>query len=93
MQCCESIERAFPREQDIKDKIYRMPIMRGALGSWNNEWRISGTGWHLELVRAWREEERFPDNWEDQLGDDFMTIMEHASFTYYICPSGCDGAI
>ena len=93
IQCCKSIERAFPMEQDMKEKIYRMPIMRGALGSFNKEWRISRSRWHMELVSAWLEDESFPDNWEDQLGDDFMTVMEHASFTYYRCPSGCDDAI
>jgi len=49
--------------------------------------------WHKELVRTWHEAKSFLDNWEDQLGDDFMMIMEHASFTYYNCPSGCDGTI
>jgi len=82
-KCCKSIARAVPRPQDMKDKIYRMPIMRGVLGSLNNEWRISGNGWHsMELVRGSHKKKKFPDNWEDQLSDDFMTIMEHASFTY-----------
>jgi hypothetical protein len=93
IECCKLIAEGFPMPLDMKDKIYRMPIMRGALGSVNDEWRISGTGWHKELVRTWHEAESFPDNWEDQLGDDFMTIMEHASFIYYSCPFGCDGTI
>ena len=93
VECCKSIARAFPRPLDMKDKIYHMPVMHGVLGSANNEWRVSGSGWHKELVRGWHKAKSFPDNWEDQLGDDFMTIMEHASFTYYNCPSGCDSAI
>ena len=43
IECCKSIAEAFPRPLDIKEKIYRMPIMRGALGSVNDEWRVSGS--------------------------------------------------
>ena len=81
------------RPLGIKKKLYKMPIMREALGSANKEWRISGNGGHKEMVRGWCKAKSFPDDWEDQLGNDFMTTMEYASFTYYNCPSGCDCAI
>jgi len=91
--CCKSIAGAVHRPPGLKEKLHDMPIMRGALGSMNKEWRISGNGWHREMVRDWRRANRFPDNWEDQLGGDFITTFEYASFTYYHCPSGCEGGI
>ena len=93
IDCCKPLSGVVRLPRDIKQKIYQMPIMRGALGSANNEWMISGNGQHKEAARGWARARNFPDNWEDQLGGDFMTFVEYASFTYYNCPSGCDHAI
>jgi len=93
IECCKSIAGVVHRLRGMKEKLCEMPIMRGALSSANNEWRISGNGWHKEIVRGWHETNSFPDDWKDQLGGDFMTTMQYASFTYYNCPSGCDHGI
>jgi len=76
--------------QDVAKKIASMPILRGALGSSEKQWRICGSGRKIAKVKEWGKKRRFPEDWEERLGESFVNYAHNTSFSRYRCPTpGC----
>lgn len=76
--------------QDAAEKIASMPILRGALGSSEDQWRICGAGRKIEKVKEWENKGDFPEDWEEKLGESFVIYACNTSFSRYRCPGrGC----
>jgi hypothetical protein len=79
---------------DLKGKIVSMPVVRGALGSSEDAWRICGSGRKIAKVKEWEEAGDFPEDWENLLGLSFTKFAQAESLSQYRCPGdSCDMGI
>ncbi|KIM37955.1 hypothetical protein M413DRAFT_13130 [Hebeloma cylindrosporum] len=51
----------------LPKKIASMPVVCGALGKVNDEWRITGSGRKIQRVKFWKEVGIFPEDWTKEL--------------------------
>ena len=83
-----------PFKGPLTRKICIMPVMRGDLSQENDNWRISGSGRRIQVVKKWVKEQNFPDDWKKQLGESFLKHVQETTFEYYDCPGkGCSCSI
>ncbi|KIM37243.1 hypothetical protein M413DRAFT_30978 [Hebeloma cylindrosporum] len=69
----------------LQEKIANMPVVRGALGKVNDEWRVAGSGRKIQRVKIWKEAGVFPEDWAKELGDSFITYVKRTTFSFYAC--------
>ena len=89
----DCIELAKPKAHGLAFKpaplqLVDIPIMRGWNGAWKGKrWETVGTGRKLAALNAWLAKHALPENWREQLDEEFVKAMTEKTWAWYTCPT------
>ncbi|KAF8799110.1 hypothetical protein BYT27DRAFT_7202127 [Phlegmacium glaucopus] len=73
----------------IFDQVLQGPTVRGQAGEYDfdNNWLNTGSGVQKGLIEDWQKQEQCPEDWLEQLGENFLEdFLGGKTWKFYACP-------